>query len=143
MLEKALYSQEASERGAASRAVIELVQAAYKENHLPRHAGKGFLTESRAEVWGSQLDGEEGWVRPNWNSVSLLEILAGSWISALSYRRRLLCLLAVIYSVVRGLDRTSLLRPSVALILLKLFPSECAISLLKLSGEARPSLLVV
>ncbi|CAE7464969.1 unnamed protein product [Symbiodinium sp. CCMP2456] len=109
------------------------VRAAYEEACLPRHAGKSFLTETHAEVWGSQLDGEEGWVRPNWNrlvplvhitvaamrlplvSVSLLESLSGCWVSALSYRRRLLCLLSEVCSSVRGLERTSLLRPSVAL----------------------------
>ena len=119
--------------GLESRRIIADTQQAYAAAGLPRHPEKGFLVQSFAEVWGSQVDGDAGWVRPNWNrliplvhitvaclrlpvlSVSLLEVLAGSWVSILSVRRRSLCLLQEVYRLQHGQARNALVRPTPAL----------------------------
>ncbi|OLQ07204.1 FK506-binding protein 1A [Symbiodinium microadriaticum] len=86
-----------------------------------------------AAFWGSEVDGFSGWVRPSWArlvplvsltlacvklpalSISLLEILAGSWISVVSYRRRLLSLLNHIYLIQRGRRRDEVVRSTTGL----------------------------
>ena len=100
------------------RDVIATIRAAYDRAPSPRHEGKSFLCQSEVEVSGAQLNGDAGW-GPNWSrliplvhitlaalrlpmlSVSLLEILSGCWVAALSFRRRLLCLLFEVYRAQR------------------------------------------
>ena len=133
VLERTLRTEIAATRGSGSRDVIAKIRAAYASAPLPRHEGKGFLCKSEVEVWGAQLNGDAGWVRPNWSrlvplvhitlaalrlplmSVSLLEILSGCWVASLSFRRRLLCLLFEVYRAQRGREREDLFRPSVEL----------------------------
>ena len=89
--------------------------------------------ESRASFWGADVLGDLGLVRPAWSrlsplvsltlavmelpalSVSLLEVLAGSWVSVLSFRRRALCLLDQVYMLQRGRGRFDLVENTVVL----------------------------
>ncbi|CAE7244239.1 unnamed protein product [Symbiodinium sp. CCMP2456] len=106
--------------------VMERVHQAYRSAPLPVHQGKCFEDQHCASFWGSEVDGLAGWVRPSWArlvplvsltiaclklpvlSVSLLEVLAGSWVSVVSYRRRLLSLLNHIYVIQRGKSRDAI-----------------------------------
>lgn len=91
---------------------------------------------AKLRVWGAQLERDAGWLRPNWGrlvplvhitlsalrlpflSVSLLVVLSGCWVSAFSFRRRLLCLLTEVYKAQRpnrfGAERAHY-RPTVEL----------------------------
>ena len=156
VLERTLRNECVATRGSGSRAVIAKIQAAYAQAPLPRHEGKGFLCESEVEVWGAQLNGDAGWVRPNWNrlvplvhitlaalrlplmSVSLLEILSGCWVASLSFRRRLLCLLFEVYRAQRGREREDLFRPSVEL-RAELFCLACLAPLVRTDLRALPA----
>ncbi|CAE7806062.1 fpr1A [Symbiodinium sp. CCMP2592] len=111
-----------------AKGVMEKVHLAYKQAPLPVHQGKCFNDLHRASFWGSEVDGLCGWVRPSWSrviplvsltiaciklpvlSVSLLEVLAGSWIAVVSYRRRLMSLLNHIYLIQRGRSRKDVVR---------------------------------
>ncbi|CAE7762671.1 unnamed protein product, partial [Symbiodinium necroappetens] len=106
--------------------IMAAAHQAYKDAHLPIHAGKCFQEATAATFWGCDVDGSAGWVRPSWArlvplvglslaclrlpclSVSLLETLAGSWISVLSFRRRCLSMLDHIYVLQRGKSRKEL-----------------------------------
>ncbi|OLP79985.1 hypothetical protein AK812_SmicGene39667 [Symbiodinium microadriaticum] len=111
-----------------SAAIMDHAFAAYASAPLPVHEGKTFREQSRSSFWGADLDGWEGTVRPSWSrliplvgltiaclrlpviAVSLLEVLAGSWVSVLSFRRRGLSLLNWVYVLQRGRSRTEVLR---------------------------------
>ena len=113
--------------------VMEKVHRAYAAAPLPVHKGKCFEDQFCAAFWGSEVDGFSGWVRPSWArlvplvsltlaciklpalSISLLEVLAGSWISVVSYRRRLLSLLNHIYLIQRGRRRDEVVRSTTGL----------------------------
>ena len=91
--------------------LIDRPRAAYSAVGLPRHQKKSFFMQPEAEFWGVQVLRDAGIVRPNWTrlvplasntvaalslpvlSVSLLEVLAGSWVAVLSFKRWSLCLL--------------------------------------------------
>ena len=108
-LEKVL--RETTSTRIRSAEVMGAVQRAYEQAGLPRHSGKSFFRETTATFWGAQLDGERGEVWPNsaravplaaitlriahlgLSTIGLLEVLAGSWVSVLSFRRRTLSLL--------------------------------------------------
>ncbi|CAE7806563.1 unnamed protein product, partial [Symbiodinium sp. CCMP2456] len=124
VLEKALLQS----GPARTDAVMDRAFAAYAAAPLPVHEGKTFLKQHKASFWGSDVDGLQGIVRPAWHrliplvgltiacirlpvlTVSLLEVLAGSWVSVLSYRRRCLSLLNWVYFLQRGRSRASVVR---------------------------------
>lgn len=88
---------------------------AYDENDLAANIKKSFFNESCARYWGCEIDGAKGLVRSStlrawplvvitmrvamlgFSSIKLLETLAGSWISVLTMRRRMFCLLDIIF----------------------------------------------
>ena len=106
------------------------VREAYEVAGLPRHEGKSISAELKAEFWGAQVDGEKGEARPSLKrliplahiilqvvalrhcSVAMLEILAGSLVSAFQLRRRLLSILQEVYVAQRGRERHDIVRLS-------------------------------
>ncbi|CAE7717395.1 unnamed protein product [Symbiodinium sp. CCMP2592] len=129
LLEKALRGDAFNPADCRSPRLVETLHAAYSQVFLPRHEKKAFHLTTEASFWGADLLGERGLVRPSWTrlvplvslslavlelpavSVSLLEILAGSWVAAFSFRRRALCLLEDVYRLQRGRGRSDLLVP--------------------------------
>ena len=111
-------------------AIMKAVATKYEEVGLPRHSGKSVEDEIKSSFWGSQMDGEKGEVRPaltkcvplarltlqilrlGISSVSLLEILGGSYVAALQYRRRLMSSVEEIYAAQRGRARNQLIQMS-------------------------------
>ena len=109
-----------------SAGIAAAAHKAYQDAHLPVHPDKCFQEAHSASFWGCDADGREGWVRPCWSrlvplvgltiaclrlpcfSVSLLQVLAGSWVSVLAFRRRCLSILDHIYVLQRGRDRKDL-----------------------------------
>ena len=100
--------EHASERiGAAIRG--------YEENKLEANIKKSFFNETSCRFWGGEVDGVAGLVRASslrawplmvitmkiamlgFSSVKLLETLAGAWIAVLTMRRRMFCLLDIIF----------------------------------------------
>ena len=88
---------------------------AYLQEGLTAHPKKTFRGETRAEFWGIAVDGESGHVRAH-PQVGLLEVLAGSWVSVLQVRRRMLSLLDNIYVAQRGRERDDVVQLSKALV---------------------------
>lgn len=105
----------------------------YLQRGLVPHPKKTFRGEVSAEFWGALVNGASGVCRANpkrlvplialtmrittlgFATVALLEIVAGSWVSVLQVRRRMLCLLDEIYSAQCGRDRSSVVQLSPAL----------------------------
>ena len=128
VIEKALRCQTGDTASLSSQRLISGLHSAYLASKLPRHEKKSFFAAEDASFWGSDVLGELGRVRPAWArliplvsltvsalnlplfTVSLLEVLAGSWISVLAFRRRTLCLLEHIYLLQRGRCRTECVR---------------------------------
>ena len=133
ILEKALRGDRFDPGSCRSRVVASALHRAYYQAGLPRHEKKGFLAATSASFWGADVLGELGVVRPAWSrlvplvgitsaaldlpalTVSLLEVLAGAWVSVLSFRRRSLCLLEHVYTAQRGRNRSDLVRVHTAL----------------------------
>ena len=96
----------------------------YVQRGLIPHPKKTFREEDVATIWGAELNGKTGICRPaarrlvpllsltirvarlGYASVSLLEVLAGCWISILQFRRRMMCLLKELYKVQQARNRT-------------------------------------
>lgn len=113
--------------------IMKAVADKYEEVGLPRHSGKSVVDELKSSFWGSQMDGDRGEVRPALTkcvplarltlqvlrlgicSVSLLEVLSGSYVAALQYRRRLMSSLEEIYAAQRNRSRNQLVRLSTEL----------------------------
>eukprot|EP00438_Fugacium_kawagutii_P030227 Skav219520 [mRNA] locus=scaffold30:151922:156355:+ [translate_table: standard] len=113
---------------------VAQVRKAYEEAGLPRHEGKSVSSSLTAEFWGVEVDGKRGRVRPNLKrliplvhvmlrtirmgvaTVSLLEVLSGSLVSAFQIRRRFMSSLQEIYAAQRGRARSSIVKMSSALI---------------------------
>ena len=124
VLERALKSTGPT----SSASVMDRAFAAYAAAHLPVHEGKTFVKQVGASFWGADVDGWGGTVRPSWSrliplvgltiaccrlpvlTVSLLEVLGGSWVSVLSFRRRFLSLLNWVYLLQSGRARTDIVR---------------------------------
>ncbi len=105
----------------------------YLQRGLVPHPKKTFRGETSAEFWGALVNGQSGVCRANpkrlvpllsltmriatlgFATVALLEILAGSWVSILQVRRRMLCLLDEIYTAQCGRDRGSIIQLSAGL----------------------------
>ena len=87
----------------------------YAEHNLEANIKKSFFNETCCRFWGGEIDGQAGLVRSSslrawplmvitmevamlgFSSVKLLETLAGSWIAILTMRRRMFCLLDIIF----------------------------------------------
>ena len=113
---------------------LDLMCEEYLQRGLTPHPTKTFRDSLKAEFWGAEVDGESGVVRPNRKrllpllhltaqtallkvaSVGLLEMLAGSWVSILQIRRRLLSLLNYIYLAQRGREQEDIIQLSDALV---------------------------
>ena len=127
---------------------IREVRTAYDKVKLPRHEGKAVSGAAEGAFWGAQLCGKSGVLRPNLKraiplaflavrllrigraSVSLLEILAGSFVSIFQLRRRLMSCMDEIYAAQRGRDRRDVVSISLELhdeilCLLALLPLSC------------------
>ena len=160
LLEKVVRGIPANADNCSRPALVKRIRAAYERVGLPRHAGKGFALQSFGEFWGAQVFGDRGLVRPNWTrliplasltarvselplvSISLLEVLAGSWVSALSFRRRSLCLLQEVYVMQRGRARRHLVWVTEAL-RLELFRLAVLAPLISTDARAQTSGLLV
>ena len=113
---------------------MESALAAYSESGLPVNPNKAFPNADSATFWGVSVDGEKGTVRPNphrlwplivvtWRiaalgvaTISLLESVAGSWISIFTARRRFLSFMELIFDAIHcGAPRTTVIRLSPAL----------------------------
>ena len=132
ILERALRGEAFDVNQCRSPVLIKRLREAYSELKLPRHEKKAFYCAREASFWGADVLGELGLVRPSWSrlvplvvlslavvelpavSVSLLEVLAGSWVAAFAFRRRALCLLEEVYRLQRGRSRSDLLVPPVS-----------------------------
>ena len=160
VIEKAARGEDFDPQSCHSPRVVARMHEVYSSVRLPRHEKKGFFMESRASFWGADVLGDLGLVRPAWSrlsplvsltlavlelpalSVSLLEILAGSWVSVLSFRRRALCLLDQVYMLQRGRSRFDLVENTVAL-RVELF-SLCALApLIRTDLRAKSNGLIV
>eukprot|EP00438_Fugacium_kawagutii_P024864 Skav221765 [mRNA] locus=scaffold490:280304:287109:+ [translate_table: standard] len=113
---------------------MQAVHKAYSEVGLPRHAGKAVASSTKAEFWGVEVDGERGRVRPCLNrlvplvhiilkvvqlrvcTVSLLEILSGSLVSAFQLRRRFMSVLEEVYAAQRNRSRSDIVSLSPQLV---------------------------
>ena len=113
---------------------MEKILQAYDTAHLPTNPKKAFSNSTAASFWGICVDGKKGLVRPNpqrlWplilitlrivllglTTVSLLESLAGSWVSIFVLRRRFLSVMNEIFRAVHcGASGGMVLRMSTAL----------------------------
>ena len=99
----------------SSRRVL-LARKAYDKVGLKNNPKKGFMAATRAKFWGVEVDGVAGLVRGAssrlWPTIaislrvaslglatiSLLESLAGSWVSLLSVRRRMFSILDSLFA---------------------------------------------
>lgn len=97
---------------------MQLVLEAYEKAGLPTNPKKEFRNAFEASFWGISVDGSAGTMRPNpqrvWPlclitlrvcllglcTISLLESLAGSWISVFTVRRRTLSCMEVIFDAI-------------------------------------------
>ena len=114
---------------------MDAIMAKYAEVGLPTNEKKAFNNTTTGSFWGVQVDGAKGLVRANetrlWPlllitmrvcslgicTVGLLRSLAGSYISILSLRRRLLCTMNVIFDAISAsLNDKQILRLSKDLI---------------------------
>ena len=102
--------------------------------HLVLHPDKKQRHQPRGTLWGGFIDGIEGSVRAPLArvlpltvltlqiaklgicSVELLMVVAGSWVSVLAYRRRLMCLMEYIFWATAGRRLHDVLRLSPSLI---------------------------
>ncbi len=105
--------------------------AAYERSGLPVNPKKAFHRSEAASFWGICLDGSAGLLRPSpsrlwplimvtWrvcslgvSTISLLQSLAGSWISIFSLRRRFMSLMELIFEGIHcGAPESSVIRLS-------------------------------
>lgn len=114
VLEQVLKSEVLPSR-TQSDDVLDRTLSAYKDASLNHNEKKSFRNEFKARYWGIEMDGQAGILRASsyrlWPlvfitcriarlgmaSTKLLECLAGCWISILMVRRRLLCLMDVVF----------------------------------------------
>ena len=101
-------AEDASER-------ITAAVKGYNDNALEANIKKSFFNETACRFWGGEIDGQAGLVRASslrawplmvvtmkvamlgFSSVKLLETLAGAWIAILTMRRRMFCILDIIF----------------------------------------------
>ena len=117
--------------GASSRIVSAM--NGYNENSLEANIKKSFFNETSCRFWGGEVDGRKGLVRSSslrawplmvismkvatlgFASVKLLETLAGAWISILTMRRRMFCVLDIIFEPLGIADGNKIIALSPAL----------------------------
>ena len=108
----------AQQHGSSLDIKLNAVMAKYSEVHLPTNEKKAFDNATLSSFWGVQIDGNKGLMRANetrvWPlvlistrvvslglaSVGLLRSIAGSFISILSLRRRLLSAMNLIFDAI-------------------------------------------
>ena len=106
---------------------------AYERVGLVTHPSKRHRRVSKAVLWGGEIDGVLGTVRApaaktlaladvtvrtaelGYSTVSLLQTLAGSWVSVFMYRRRWLCTLSEIFRETHDRDPREVIRLPMAL----------------------------
>lgn len=109
---------------------MEEIRGRYEEVGLPRHEGKSESFTKECTVWGVQINGEAGTVRPslkriiplcclvcnvlavNHCTVGLLEILSGSFCSVFQIQRRHMAVLEEVYASQRGRSSTEVVKLS-------------------------------
>lgn len=102
--------------------IAKLMVEEYRRVGLSPNDDKRVKDSKQPQFWGISIDGEEGILRPQVERVlpiamltakvarlgvanrKLLEVLAGSWISILSVRRRAMCLLSSIFNDIQDYD---------------------------------------
>ena len=103
---------------------MTMAQDAYKTAGLSANEKKSFFNQSEASFWGCEVDGKKGTMRPNssrmWPLIlitlrvaslglctcSLLESLAGSWISIFLVRRRLMSCMNLIFCAISACENS-------------------------------------
>ena len=120
----------AGERETAADGRAHKAQQGYEAAGLEVNTKKRFSNQALARFWDVDLDGDKGLVRGSstrlratifitlrvvalgLSTVGLLECLAGSWIALLSARRRMFCLLEVIFGALCFDDAATIIRLS-------------------------------
>jgi len=105
----------------------------YLLHNLTAHPDKAQKRQPRGVLWGGQLDGEVGDLRPptaraialcevtmstvklGYASVGLIECLNGCWVSTYMYGRRFLCSMDLCFEATKGRKQTDVLKLSRAL----------------------------
>lgn len=109
---------------------VAAARVAYEEVGLETNPKKAFTDATTSSFWGVDLDGEKGLVRSSnsrlWPAmmvtmrvatlrlatIGLLEALAGTWVAIYGLRRRLFCLLDVIFEPLAIADQKLVVRLS-------------------------------
>ena len=114
-IEMVLKGVAGSERSSMAKQRIARALAGYEEANLQHNPKKSFADEKCGKFWGIEVDGKRGLLRASssrlwplifmtarvarlgWSTVKLLECLAGCWVAILTVRRRLLCVMDIIF----------------------------------------------
>ena len=125
---------DAAPPGSVGAARFESLNRVYAARGLAAHEGKARRRTFKHTFWGSETDGLLGTIRApvgrvlalseltmriyllGVSSIGLLEVLAGSWVAVLTFRRPLMVLLQRIYAVRRGKMRSDVVRLSEGLL---------------------------
>lgn len=112
----------ASPGAKVSAELADMMVDSYLSHGLQPHEKKRFREQTDAKFWGAQISGTKGLIRAQLERTvpichitaqlcrlgvsnrKLLEVLAGSWISILQFRRRGMCLLAEVFDVIQAHD---------------------------------------
>ncbi len=131
LIRKVAEERVTSFEGACDR--IKSAVKGYSESTLEANIKKSFFNETSCRFWGGEVDGKAGLVRASslrgwplavitmkvamlgYSSVKLLETLAGAWISVLSMRRRMFCILDIIFEPLGIADGNQIVALSPAL----------------------------
>ena len=120
ILEKDLDKIQSGQLRTISDDRIDAALRAYQKSHLDTNPGKALHNSPTCKFWGVEMDGKKGVVRPSSTRLlpligitfrvcclglatcSLLESLAGSWISIFLVRRRLMSSMNLIFEAIAG-----------------------------------------
>ena len=112
----------ASPGAKVSAELADMMVDSYLSHGLQPHEKKRFREQTDAKFWGAQISGTKGLIRAQLERTipichitaqlcrlgvsnrKLLEVLAGSWVSILQFRRRGMCLLAEVFDVIQAHD---------------------------------------
>ena len=115
-------------------AAVAVARKAYATEGLENNPKKGFCDAQLATFWGVEVDGDKGILRAAsarlWPAmmmalqvatlklatVGLLEALAGTWVSLLGVRRRLFCLLDIVFEALAMEDQKTVIHLSPELV---------------------------
>ena len=130
VLEQILKTQRNSKVATKADARMAAARNAYNSVGLESNPKKAFANEDKCRFWGLEIDGVAGLLRPSslrlWPiclvtmrvvtlglcTVSLIEALAGSWVSLLGLRRKLFCILDLIFEPLGIADQKAIIRLS-------------------------------